>query len=226
MKLGIDMDGCLADFNTAFYALLLAKFGARDTPVGYIPTQPPCWQWPRHLGYTEAEELSVWQDVWQSPTFWQYLGEEAHASETVTLLDKLAFLGHDVYFITHRKGVKVKLQTERWLEARGMYNPTVLVCEGDKVPLYGALGLTAAVDDKLETLNAACSIPNLRIYAKNCLHNLGRDRRWGILGVDSVLAALKKELILNRIDLTYKESNEGRTVQASTTGYGPSIFAD
>lgn len=187
MKLAIDIDGCLAKFSTPFHALLVSMHGMRNQPEGYNPEVPPVWEWPRLLGYTVEEELAAWEKVWNDPLWWAKLEEFDGASQAIALLDRLSFEGHDVYYITHRKGVRVKQQTERWLEARGSYNPTVLIAGGDKIPIFRELRIDAIVDDKKDTLNrAAREVVGLAVYAKNTLHNI-EDRYYSIIGVNSVL---------------------------------------
>lgn len=201
MKLGIDIDGCLAKFNTPFHALLVEMHGIRNQPEGYNPEMPPVWQWPRLLGYTAEEEQATWERVWGNPLWWARLDEYDGASQAISLLDRLSFDGHEVYYITHRKGVRVKIQTERWLEARGSYNPTVLISGGDKIPLFRELRLDAIVDDKKDTLNrAAREIANLTVYAKNTLHNI-EDRYYSIKGVNSVLEMVQDVMRTERIFL-------------------------
>lgn len=171
MKLAIDIDGCLADFNSAFHRLLVQAHGDRF-PHGYAPHQPPVWEWPRYFGYTEEEEGIVWKAVHSSRTFWQELDEEPYGSEALHQLDRLSFDGHDIYFVTNRRGLKAKLQTERWLEARGMYNPTVLLAS-NKIPILKSLGVDAFVDDKPETLlQASVHCWPTRVYQKLTSYNV------------------------------------------------------
>lgn len=160
-------------------------------PAHYDPTQPPCWEWPNHFGYTQEQEKQVWKQVWSDSSFWQSLDEEPYGSEAVNKLDKLAFSGHDIYFITNRSGVRAKLQTERWLEARGMYNPTVLVT-GDKIPVVRALKLDAYIDDKPETLIELGKDVILRTYAKLTSYN-AKLRPWSVFPVQHVYQMIDEE---------------------------------
>lgn len=196
MKLAVDMDGCLADFNTPFHARLVEKWGDRF-PAGYDPAQPPCWEWPRHFGYTFDEEREIWGDVHRNDKFWQYLSEVPYGAVAVGMLDKLAFRGHDVYFVTQRDGTNAKQQTERWLEARGMYNPTVLIC-GDKIPVLKALKIDMFVDDRPETLIDAAKVGGLRTYAKLTSYNAG-TKPWNVVGVKHVYEALERECEFRKI---------------------------
>ncbi len=200
MKLAIDIDGCLACFNVPFHARLVERYGMRNQPHGYDPAHPSVWDWPQLLGYDHIQIDTVWKSCWEDPLFWQRLEELPYASETIHLLDKLSFAGHDVYYITNRKGIKCKQQTERWLEARGSYNPTVLIC-ADKIPIYNALQIDALVDDRLTTINEACGRTECRVYARNTLHNLeGRHPR--ARAVNSVWDMVMQEMGINKVRLT------------------------
>jgi uncharacterized HAD superfamily protein len=201
MRLGIDIDGVLADFNTAFYNRLIKVVGRNPFPANYQPTDPPCWEWPTAMGYTYEEEMATWADVWDDAYFWQHLNDEQDASETLQQIDKLSVIqGHEFYFITNRKGKFVKQQTERWLESRGIYYPTVLI-SGNKIPIINALKLDAFLDDRLDTVNEAqrCvdegEILPCRIYLRDFSHNRA-NRKPGLRVVQSPLQMLQCQKLL------------------------------
>lgn len=152
-RIGVDVDGVLARFNTAFHRRLLNVLGVDKFPVGYDAANPTEWEWPRQHGYSKEEEDKVWKAVWADPYFWKTLDPMPYAQEDVLRLDGLSRNGHDVYFITNRKGVKVKRQTEDWLEARGMYFPTVLITGSNKHPVIHGLELDCFIDDRLSFMN-------------------------------------------------------------------------
>lgn len=152
MKLGIDIDGVLARFESAF-APILTEFSGIDFPLD-SPDFPPVWDWPQHYGATNKEVSAAWDRVKTGPWFWASLDELPQASQCLrwlNFLTTLALEGHDVYFITHRMGMNAKKATESWLARRGIENPSVLLVR-DKHLAAAALQLDVYIDDRLENV--------------------------------------------------------------------------
>lgn len=161
LRVGVDIDGVLSNFTDAFADTLAHATGRRL--VTTYPYQPPVWDWPQAVGYTQDEVDDAWKKIHRSTDFWQEL--RAHTG-AVTFLDRLwrwaAFenwtllTSHEICFITSRDGLRVKDQTERWLERHGFggKHPTVLIARGDKGPLVQTLGLTHVVDDRPENIQS------------------------------------------------------------------------
>lgn len=146
MKVGMDIDGVLADFN-AHYIKLICRCTGRDLfPPGY---EPLCWEYPESLGYAKAEIGLVWDDIKASGSFWTSLPNYPDTTEIMTKLFNLRDKGHDIYFITTRVGYHCKLQTERWLYQRWGVAPTVLISKSKGMVAAG-LELDMFVDDKPE----------------------------------------------------------------------------
>lgn len=156
MRIGVDVDGVLADFNASYIDLTIATTG-RDL----FPPRPfviPTWYYPQHFGYTDVEDSKVWGIIKQDPTFWSSL--PAYPS-TVSALVRLNANQHDIYFITNRPGKTAKQQTEWWLEMQGWPwggGPTVIV-SADKGAIAMGLELDVYVDDKLENANSVAATP-------------------------------------------------------------------
>lgn len=196
MKLGFDLDGCVANFNTAFHALLCERHGDRF-PKDYNPADPPVWEWPRHFGYTREEENACWKEVWASRTFWQHLnvikGEEL-TIQVLNLLHKQD--GFEVYFITNRRGEAAQYQSGWFLANAGFRHPSVILAR-DKYPIVRALQLDAYIDDKIETANDLAreneegTIPT-RVYLRHTSHNQ-ENRHPRLRVVNSVWEMLEKE---------------------------------
>ena len=151
MKIGIDVDGVLADFNKAFIDRTVQVVGKDLFPIR--PFDIPCWDYPQHFGYTNPECSTVWENVKQDDTFWYQLFPYDGVPE---FLSQLNSAEHDIYFITNRPGVYVKSQTESWLEfhnfglqTEAFSYPTVLI-SAEKGLCAKALGLDLYIDDRTE----------------------------------------------------------------------------
>ena len=192
MKLGFDLDGCLANFNVPFYKLLIARHGDRG-PKDYNPADPPVWEWPRYLGYTEAEERQCWDEVWSGRSFWQELQAIPGEERTIIMLHAMnVYDGHEIHFITNRKGRAAQYQSAWFLSRYGFNQPSVIIAK-EKLPIVRALQLDAYIDDKIETANElSASDITTRIYLRSTAHNQN-DRDPKLIVVDSVWEMLAKE---------------------------------
>lgn len=154
MKIGIDLDGVLCEFNHAFAELLAEANGKDLLPTGWRedPSVFHCWEWDLHYGYSSEVIGRALRYVQHSRRFWEGLQPLDGAEEVLRHLNQMAKDGTvDCYFITNRSGLQAKVQTERWLLNRGLCYPTVLLAS-DKVPLIRSLGLTFYADDRLQTM--------------------------------------------------------------------------
>lgn len=153
MKIGIDVDGVLADFNQDFIQTVIDATGKDLFPPR--PFDIPCWDYPEHYGYTAADTKHVWQDVIiPDPTFWVSLEPYPGTEAALQLLKDRDDEHDEVYFITARPGTFPKHQTEVWLRAHhGDFNwrPTVLI-SGMKGQCAEALRLDKYIDDRSENV--------------------------------------------------------------------------
>lgn len=209
MKIGIDMDGVLADFNTAFIALIKDTTGVELPPPS--DSYPSVWNYHREPGgITEEQDKALWTHIMYSP-FWLTLRPLKGAEVALDELNRRAGRGDEVYFITTRPGRDAKALTEGWLQWYGMENPTVLI-SGDKGSVAKGLGLNVFIDDKPENCNEVldettvwepigglqdcCLIyhPNYRtrVFVMDAPYNRQLDRD-GITRISSVLEALDQE---------------------------------
>jgi hypothetical protein len=146
MRLGIDIDGVLACFNSGIREVCCEVAG-RELPAYREPTK---WNYLQdHYGLTPQEEAEVWNRIVTSDAFWMGLRAYDHTPTTLTRLWHAAGNGTDIYFLTTRPGVRAKHQTEQWLWRHGFPHATVLISD-KKGPLAQGLKLTAFLDDKPE----------------------------------------------------------------------------
>ena len=166
MRIGIDLDGVLADFTTSFFEISRHLFGKPE--VGVLPHD---WYM---TGLLTKEECSkTWEAVRNTRNFWLNLGrEKGVTSQNLRNMAKT----NDLVFITaraHTKGYSVQQQSAAWLALEfGLKWPTVIE-EDHKGPLASALHLDYFVDDRPENcLEILKAVPTCKVYLKNLPHNV------------------------------------------------------
>lgn len=144
--IGVDVDGVLANFNTAFIDLIV-----NVTKRDLFPPRPfdiPTWDYPEHYGYSLEEMINVWALIKESPMFWATLPMYHETPAAASYLRDLMDNGDDVYFVTNRPGLTAKVQTERWLRRLKLW-PTVLISSA-KAACARALKFDTYIDDRWE----------------------------------------------------------------------------
>jgi hypothetical protein len=163
LRIGFDMDGVLADFSAAYFAVEDRLFGKPEAPTRAGDPEeersdgPPADdtdQEPVPAQAGQVRELrrrkdAVWKAIRQTPDFWLTLAPTD--PEAVRRIHQL-MLQHrwEVFFITQRPatlGETVQRQTQRWLLNQGFDMPSVLVVPGSRGAAAAALTLDYLVDD-------------------------------------------------------------------------------
>lgn len=187
LRVGVDIDGVLADFNDSFIKRIIDVTGKDLFPPR--PFAIPTWDYPEVFGYSTEEIARVWVDIKTDPMFWSLLPPYP---ETRRVLDRLAMLQQehdaDLYFITARPGKTAKRQTEQWLVRYSwmqMLRPTVLI-SSLKGRCASALDLDVYIDDRCENARDVASTSLARSFLL--------DRPWNqshvhpcVIRVNSVL---------------------------------------
>lgn len=152
LKIGVDMDGVIDDFTSAFRNEAEVLLGRK---INGVQTN---WNFEDCLDITKDEVKRVWDKIFATENWW-YLTPEANplVDELLPWLCK----NHDVYFITNRPeiaGFPTQQQTAMYLDELDIQFPTVLVVK-NKGPIVKALALDVFLDDRPENLE------NIRAYS-------------------------------------------------------------
>jgi hypothetical protein len=170
VRISFDMDGVLADMETALAAIAEQEFGVAIRNTGAPKDDPAAGPAAALAGTAAAhshhepssaailaslssrQQSRLWERVASTRNFWETLRE--HEPGTVQHLQKLALeLRWDVLFVTQRPataGRTIQLQTQRWLRRHGFEFPSVYTTQASRGRIAAALTLDAHVDDRLE----------------------------------------------------------------------------
>lgn len=197
-RIGIDVDGVLAQFTDAFSALIV-EITKRDL-FPPRPFDPPCWHYPQHYGYTHKELSEVWRQIADSWEFWRQLPAHRGAVKPCQVLLAWTLLPkHDVYFLTTRKGETAKRQTEEWLLhdcwPASLERPTPTVLVTDNKPYAAvALNLDILIDDYHQnTQQVALAVPACHTYLLNRSWNANEQAGLGVIRVDTLEEMFQRE---------------------------------
>lgn len=163
MRIGIDVDGVLAAFEQGFAPLLTAQTGVVFPRLGQADW-PDTWNWGLAHGISEGEVGRAWNTLKTNPVFWAALPPYADTEFALCqLYSRQVFHDDEIYFITNRMGVRVKSQTETWLDRYGFPHPTVLI-SGHKGLCAQALHLHTYIDDKPENCLQVSTMSKTRVF--------------------------------------------------------------
>ncbi len=157
LRIGVDIDGVLADFNEAYVRRCISVTGKDLFPGPYGTWTIKTWNYPEAFGYTAEEVSAVWDSIKKDGYFWESLGHYDTTHDDIAMLAYCAsILNDDLYFITARPGIMSKTQTERWLAHKvrltvgsHKFEPTVLITS-KKGLAARTLDLDVYIDDKWE----------------------------------------------------------------------------
>ena len=142
LRIGIDIDGVLADFRTAFHAAALRclKHDVDDRQDLESPTP-----------LSAADVRRVWEYIATAPNWW--MDVPAYEPDQIARLYSLMRAsGWEVFFMTKRPpsaGDSVQFQTQWWIERFGFYLPAVLTVPGSRGDIANGLRLDLVLDDQL-----------------------------------------------------------------------------
>jgi hypothetical protein len=168
LRLGVDLDGVLADMESELISRAEELFGeamarrlresAAEPPAasaGDPPTDttPPENSKPLiNLRMTSRQQRRLWQHVQSIENFWMGL-RELEPGIVARLASTASERRWEIIFLTKRPetaGATAQVQSQRWLEAHGFSLPSVFVVQGSRGRIAAALALDIVVDDRPE----------------------------------------------------------------------------
>lgn len=168
LRIGFDMDGTLADFESAFHEVEVRLFG-RDShleagqpereseePVSDVDDERRRDDDRRDkqqvLARGRRRRDQIWDEIRKTPNFWNTL-KPLDPAAVRRVYDLTLRHKWEVFFITQRpytEGETVQRQTQRWLVEQGFDLPSVLVIGGSRGAAAAALRLDYHVDDSAQ----------------------------------------------------------------------------
>jgi len=154
LRIGVDLDGVVADFRTAF-------LDAAARILGRDAIQRPSSPLPDFDAVSAADAKRVWRVITETPNWW--VGLAPYEPDQIARLYQLARHHRwEVSFLTSRiptAGDSVQLQSQAWLEAYGFYMPAVVTVPGSRGEIANAMRLDVVIDDQflncLEVIGAS-----------------------------------------------------------------------
>ena len=190
MKIGIDCDGVLANFNHAFVELTVRVLGKDLYPGPAGTFDIFTWNYPEFFGYTSSDVTKVWDHLKSDPDFWLNIPAYKNTKQAMKVLANLQQSNNDIYFITNRMGVNAKRQTEKWLDRFDMMPTTVLLSK-EKGFCATALALDAYIDDKWENcVDVAMQNDTIKVFCMDQPWNHTKVSDLKIIRVSSILEML------------------------------------
>jgi len=152
LRIGIDMDGVVADFRSAFHDAALRCL-KRD-----VPDQEDF----ESAGPLSPDDVRrVWDYIARTPNWWMEV-QPYEPEQIARLYSATRAMGWEVFFMTKRPpsaGDSVQFQTQWWIERFGFYLPAVLTVPGSRGEVANGLRLDIVIDDQImnciEVISAA-----------------------------------------------------------------------
>lgn len=171
LRVGCDLDGVLADMESALVRHAEALFGEPMTRVlqerakqkhpsepqtehDGSAADPDADNVPRlvTLDMSTRQERRLWQHIASVDGFWESL-EEIEPGAVARLASHAEQRRWEVIFLTKRPesaGATAQVQSQRWLQAQGFTLPSVFVVQGSRGRVAEALQLDFVIDDRPE----------------------------------------------------------------------------
>ena len=141
LRIGIDIDGVLADFRTAF----------RSAAVQCLRRDVDARQEPELTPLSDADVRRVWDYIAKARNWWMDV-PPYEPDQIARLYSLTRASGWEVFFMTKRPpsgGDSVQFQTQSWIERYGFYLPAVMTVPGSRGDVANGLRLDVVLDDQL-----------------------------------------------------------------------------
>jgi hypothetical protein len=142
LRIGIDIDGVLADFRTAFHESAMRCLRHDVDDELDLETLSPL---------SAADVRKVWEYIATAQNWW--MDVPAYEPDQIARLYSLMRAGGwEVFFMTKRPpsaGDSVQFQTQWWIERFGFYLPAVMTVPGSRGDIANGLRLDLILDDQL-----------------------------------------------------------------------------
>jgi hypothetical protein len=152
LRIGIDIDGVLADFRSAF----------RTTAARCLHHSIEETEGQDSLGPLSPDDVRrVWDHIARTQNWW--MDVPAYEPDQIArLYSAMRASNWEVFFMTKRPpsaGDSVQFQTQWWIERFGFYLPAVMTVPGSRGDIANGLRLDMVIDDQLincvEVISAA-----------------------------------------------------------------------
>ncbi len=152
LRVGIDVDGVIADFRTAFHA----------AAVRCLRRNVSDSEDPQSAGPLSSDDIrKVWDYIARTQNWWMDV-PPYEPDQIARLYSLTRAAGWEVFFMTKRPpsaGDSVQFQTQWWIERFGFYLPAVMTVPGSRGDLANGLRLDMMIDDQalncIEVISAA-----------------------------------------------------------------------
>ena len=172
LKIGVDIDGVLVDFVSAFLKEAQQVLGRE------ITGKHVTWEFEDSLDITKEEVKKVWKKI-QATNNWFLL--YPHPLPNISRALTSLVLEHEVYFITSRAttaGYTPQEQSQIYLQGLGVDFPTV-IANVDKGELAAALKLDVFIDDNVENVKRVMlKSPKTKVFLRTASYNEKAQGTW------------------------------------------------
>ena len=189
-RIGIDLDGVLANFNAGFVRIILQLFPGR-VPEDYVQRS---WDWSEVLSPSEYDQ--VFSQAMATWNWWTTL--PAYYEDVSGLARWIAsHTDQEIWFVTSRpdsEGYSATYQSRKWLESVGLWetdnslNVMTVPHSEDKVDICSRLNIDWMIDDKPETIESMDQFPYLHAALISRPWNHEAKVKWRVLSVGQFLS--------------------------------------
>jgi hypothetical protein len=145
LRLGVDLDGTLADLSTFYREVEKGLVVEPDTAA--VPESDK--EKLKAARHNTRKQKAVWKALQATPDLWLQL-KPIEDGAVRRLYESSIALNWEVFFITQRpksQGASVQRQTQKWLVDQGFEFPSVLTLRGPRGKAAHALDLDFLIDD-------------------------------------------------------------------------------